>query len=265
MTIQPNRTAMVLAITVALSATPALAQNVTVTQPAGGGFVVNNSANAALFAIDANGNLTIANIATAAQQSTPLCFSGTGVLGPCAAGSNIAPTAPTVPTGATGVTGAQGIQGATGATGTTGPTGPTGATGATGPTGASPSPSVVQVYSSGVQSVSPLSPWTFDTVQILVGSDIFAGPPNFISVTTSAIYHANFSCQVDALNPTGDSMQFAVNGVGQGPATPAVPGQNIALDLLASLTAGDLLNVQLSGPFLLQLDPPCTFSLVEIH
>jgi hypothetical protein len=123
----------------------------------------------------------------------------------------------------------------------------------------------VQVYSSSVQLVFPLSSWAFDTVQILVGSDILANPPGIISVTTSAIYHANFSCQVDATNLTGDSMQFTVNGIGQGPAAPAAPGQNITIDLLANLTAGDLLNVQLSGPFLLQLDPPCTFSLVEVH
>lgn len=136
-----RRTALYLAVVATLSAAPTFAQNVTVTQPAGGGFVVNSAANAALFAIDANGNLTIANLATAAQQGTPLCFSGSGLLGPCVPGSNVGPTGPTGPTGATGptgTTGAQGIQGPTGATGTTGPAGaagPTGPTGIAGPAG----------------------------------------------------------------------------------------------------------------------------------
>jgi hypothetical protein len=123
----------------------------------------------------------------------------------------------------------------------------------------------VQVYSSSVQFVTPFFPWTYDTVQILVGSDILAMPPTSITVAVSAVYHANFTCQVDATNPPGDSMQFAVNGVVQGPAAPAVPGQSIALDLLANLAAGDFLSVQLSGPLFVQLDPPCTLSLVEIH
>ena len=94
MTMLSNPTAMGLAIATALSVAPALAQNVTVTQPAGGSFVVDSAANAPLFAIDANGNLTIANLATATQQSTPLCFSGTGLLGPCAPGSNVGPALP---------------------------------------------------------------------------------------------------------------------------------------------------------------------------
>lgn len=133
------RTPICLAITGALYiATPTFAQSVTVTQPTGGSFVVNSSANAALFTIDANGNLTIANLASAGQQGTPLCFSGTGVLGPCVPGSNIGPTGPTGPigpTGATGATGPAGTAGPTGATGIAGPAGATGATGATGPAG----------------------------------------------------------------------------------------------------------------------------------
>ena len=127
--------ALCLAIATVLAAAPTFAQNVTVTQPAGGGFVVNSAANTALFAIDANGNLTIANLAAAAQQGTPLCFSGSGLLGPCVPGSNTGPTGPTGPigaTGSTGATGAQGIQGVAGSTGATGPAGPAGPTGATG-------------------------------------------------------------------------------------------------------------------------------------
>lgn len=218
--------------------------------------------------------LTIANLATAAQQSTPLCFSGTGVLGPCVPGSNSGPTGPTGPTGApgsTGATGAQGIQGAvgstgaTGAIGSTGATGPTGAagpTGATGPTGASTSPEVLQVYSSFPQVVA--GSWQYDAVQIQVGSDIVAIPPSpFLTVTKSAAYHANFNCNVNG-NPLGISLQFFVNGISQGQIAPATTG-HFAMDLLMNLNAGDVLAVNSLGTGFLLLDPPCTLSLVEIH
>ena len=142
MTDRPNRTPIYLAISGALFATvPAFAQNVTVTQPAGGSFVVNSAASAPLFAIDANGNLTIANLAGAAQQGTPLCFSGAGVLGPCVPGSNVGPTGPTGPAGAIGPPGAPGIPGPIGppglpgTPGPMGPPGPAGLPGTPGPMG----------------------------------------------------------------------------------------------------------------------------------
>ncbi|MBS0590941.1 MAG: hypothetical protein JSR65_09935 [Proteobacteria bacterium] len=109
------------------------AQNVTITPPSGGGFVVNNAANAAQLKIDASGNLFLAVLLSAPSQTSAVCYNtANGQVGPCA----------TFPTGATGATGATGPAGATGATGSTGPVGatgiagPTGATGVTGPTGA---------------------------------------------------------------------------------------------------------------------------------
>lgn len=127
----------------ALAATSAFAADVVVTAPSGGGFNVQNSASASLFSVDANGNVTVAGLPTAATQNSPLCFNvTTGLLGPCAGGVGaVGPTGPTGAagpagaTGATGPTGAAGPAGITGATGVTGNAGPAGVTGATGPTG----------------------------------------------------------------------------------------------------------------------------------
>ena len=142
MTARFSRTPVCLAIAGALfAAAPGFAQNVSVTEPAGGSFVVNSAASAPLFAIDANGNLTIANLAGAAQQGTPLCFSGAGVLGPCVPGSNVGPTGPTGPAGAIGPPGAPGIPGPIGppglpgTPGPMGPPGPAGLPGTPGPMG----------------------------------------------------------------------------------------------------------------------------------
>ena len=114
------------AIANALTLSVASAQNVTVTPPAGGGFVLES------------GPLTVVGLPIATQQTDPLCFNAvTGVVGPCAAGSFVGPTGPTGATGPAGV-GTAGPTGATGSTGSTGATGPTGATGigSAGPTGA---------------------------------------------------------------------------------------------------------------------------------
>ncbi len=50
MTNRQNHAPIYLAVAGALAAAPAFAQNVTVTQPAGGSFVVDSAANAPLFA-----------------------------------------------------------------------------------------------------------------------------------------------------------------------------------------------------------------------
>ena len=105
-------------VVLAAIATPALAADVTITPPAGGGVVVN-------------GPVTMPGVPGSAQQTANVvCMAAGGALGPCPATYGA-----TGPTGAIGATGATGPTGATGATGVTGPTGATG-TGATGPTGA---------------------------------------------------------------------------------------------------------------------------------
>lgn len=125
--------------TILAAASTARANDVIVTPPANGGFVIQNPSAQPLFSIDANGQLTIANLDAASQQNAPLCFSATGVLGPCVPGANIGPTGaqgPAGPAGAPGVAGATGPIGADGATGPTGPAGATGPGGAAGDTGA---------------------------------------------------------------------------------------------------------------------------------
>lgn len=121
----------------------AYAQDVSVTPPSSGGFVVKDSSgNAIRFKIDANGNLLLPGLGAALPQGTLLCFdTTTGLLGPCAAGTGngmVGPTGPAGPTGATGMSGAVGDTGPIGATGIglIGPTGSTGATGSGGATGA---------------------------------------------------------------------------------------------------------------------------------
>ncbi|MBS0590942.1 MAG: hypothetical protein JSR65_09940 [Proteobacteria bacterium] len=130
------------AIAGALSPFAANAQNVTVTPPNGGGFVVNNAASAAQLKIDAGGNLFLAALLSGPPQTNPACFNiANGQVGPCAtfpAGATgaIGPTGATGAAGATGATGVIGPVGATGVTGMMGATGATGTTGAIGPTGA---------------------------------------------------------------------------------------------------------------------------------
>jgi len=123
------------AVISALFLAKAQAQDVTVTPASGGGFVVNNSAAAPQFTIDASGKFFLPALAAAPTQSSTLCFNSvSGQLGPCGALPGGA-TGPTGPTGATGAAGPAGIAGATGATGPAGAAGPTGATGVAGPAG----------------------------------------------------------------------------------------------------------------------------------
>jgi len=134
-----HRPALLLALAEVLAIPLAVAQNVTVTPPAGGGFVVNNTSSVPLLTLDANGNLIVAKLGMATAQTSPLCFNAvTGSLGACSGGGLVGPTGITGATGsigATGATGAQGVTGATGATGMVGATGPIGITGAAGMTG----------------------------------------------------------------------------------------------------------------------------------
>jgi len=127
------------AVISALFLAEAQAQDVSVTPASGGGFVVNNSAGAPQFSIDASGKFLLPALAAAPVQSSALCFNSVGgQLGPCGAlaGGATGPAGPTGATGATGSTGPAGAAGSAGATGVAGPAGTTGATGSTGPAGA---------------------------------------------------------------------------------------------------------------------------------
>jgi hypothetical protein len=123
--------------------------DVSVTPPAGSGFVIKDSSgNERLRVQSTTGAVTVPGLSGQTQNSNLICFDGpTGRLGPCASGVGGA-TGPTGNTGAqgaqgaqgvagpTGLQGAQGVVGASGAQGVAGPAGPAGAQGLTGNTGA---------------------------------------------------------------------------------------------------------------------------------
>ena len=113
-----HRLAAAAGVALATVAAPALAADVTLSPPAGGGVVVN-------------GPVTMPGVPGSAQQTANvLCMAAGGALGPCPASYGA-----TGPIGATGATGATGDIGATGPTGATGAIGATGSVGATGATG----------------------------------------------------------------------------------------------------------------------------------
>ncbi len=120
--------------------------DVSVTPPAGSGFVVKDSSgNERLRVQGTTGAVTVPGLSGQAQNSNLICFDGpTGRLGPCASGvggatgptGNTGAQGPQGSAGATGAQGAQGVMGASGAQGVAGPTGPAGAQGPLGATGA---------------------------------------------------------------------------------------------------------------------------------
>ncbi|MBR0346657.1 MAG: hypothetical protein IJI03_15510, partial [Rudaea sp.] len=134
-TLSLRQSLLSVAIAATLPFTCASAQDVTVTPPSGGGFVVKDSSgNAIRLRVDASGNLILPGLGASTQQGALVCFNtATGTLGPCVPGTGTGngPAGPTGPMGVTGPTGPTGVTGATGA----GVTGATGAVGATGPTG----------------------------------------------------------------------------------------------------------------------------------
>lgn len=113
------------------------AADVSITMPAGGNFVIKNSAGAERLRVQNTGEVLVPALPSdAATGNQLLCVDGTsGQLVHCAPGVGGGATGATGATGVTGATGAAGTTGATGAVGAAGPTGATGVTGATGPTG----------------------------------------------------------------------------------------------------------------------------------
>src|SRR5215471_16602483 len=135
--------AIALATSLALGSAKALAVDVEIRTPPGGGFAVRDSAGTLLrlFVNGATGEVTIPFLVAAPQQPNGVCFqNGTGLLGQCPPGSQ----GPQGPQGAQGAQGAQGSQGpqgpqgvqGTGAQGSQGSQGAPGSTGAQGSAGA---------------------------------------------------------------------------------------------------------------------------------
>jgi hypothetical protein len=123
----------------ALYAAGAMAADIVVTPPAGGGFVIKSQGGQERLRVQENGPVLVPGLpATSASGTSVLCYDSAGQLMACAAGVGAGATGATGAAGPTGATGAIGPTGPTGAgaTGATGPTGVTGSTGVTGPTGA---------------------------------------------------------------------------------------------------------------------------------
>ena len=163
-TYQPRYLFAVMGAACALHAPQALAADVTITVPSGGGFLIKSPAGQERFRVQDSGEVRAPGLSGATANTNLPCFDApSGRLGPCAAGIGSGATGATGPTGPTGVTGAAGT-GATGTTGATGPTGATGATGATGPTGATGADSVVP-GPQGLQGIQgPTGPTGADSV-----------------------------------------------------------------------------------------------------
>lgn len=130
--------AAALCVAFALPLPAAIAADVSVSVPTGGGFTILDFTDMqTLFHVLDSGDVFVPGLAGAPANGSPTCFDApTGRLGPCAAGVGVGATGATGATGVTGATGAIGMTGATGAAGMTGATGPIGSTGAMGPGGA---------------------------------------------------------------------------------------------------------------------------------
>lgn len=233
----------------ALISTGAVAQNISITPPSGGGFVVNNSAGTPEFTIDPTGKAFLASLAGASTQSSALCFNAvSGQLGPCAAlpGGATGATGPAGatgavgPTGSTGAQGVQGIQGATGAAGPVGPTGPaggssSGATGPTGPTGPTGATGVTgPIGAQGIQG--PLGLPGPPGPQGIPGTPGPTGPAGAIGATgvTGPIGVTG------ATGPTGTTGATGPTGAGAASIIPFSSGQPIPVTTIAGGLSGQV-------------------------
>ena len=114
----------------------ALAADISMTPPAGGGFVVKDAGGNERFRVQGSGDVRVPGLPAAAAAGSPTCFdANTGRLGPCAAGAGSGPTGQVGPAGPAGAIGPIGPVGPTGLAGASGPAGPAGATGPQGLSG----------------------------------------------------------------------------------------------------------------------------------
>ncbi len=116
----------------ALVGSPALAADIVLTPPNGGGVLLNSAPNTPALRVGPAGVQLPGLPNTSATFQQVVCRDATGVVGNC---DPAAITGPRGATGATGATGAPGATGAQGEAGATGPAGPQGVQGTTGPAG----------------------------------------------------------------------------------------------------------------------------------
>lgn len=183
-------------------------------------------------------------------QGNPGPQGPTGNTGPQGA---VGPTGSQGNTGATGATGpASTVQGPTGATGATGNTGPTGATGSTGATGATGT-------NTTVNSMSALNT-NGDTITVVLGGTSIPLPNNQVldsftvngantlfTVPATGIYMLSYNIALTASLLV--SSRIVVNGtpLAGSIVSPTAGVSNLGVTLLATLTTGDTVGLELFG------------------
>ena len=137
---QSGHTALAAATALTLLATSAIAADISLTPPAGGGVVLHSAPNVPALRVQPTGEVQLPGLPGSPATSTShVCHDASGSLGRCDPASTQGAQGPkgdAGPTGATGPAGATGATGPGGATGSAGPTGATGLAGVTGPAGA---------------------------------------------------------------------------------------------------------------------------------
>lgn len=212
-----RKTPLMVAVGALLSAPGVLADDLSATVPAGGGFVIKNAdGSQERFRVQEDGRVLVPEVGNGPAGSTVLCADGAGELGPCAPGVGdgaTGPTGPTGPTGATGPTGDMGATGPTGVTGSTGATGPAGAAGATGamgPVGPPGAPGVTgPTGSNGAAGPTGATGPTGPT-----------GPSGGFSTVQVVTESSNVSGGIESLQASCPSSSYQVVGGGCGATNP---------------------------------------------
>ncbi|MEO6748468.1 MAG: collagen-like protein [Casimicrobiaceae bacterium] len=156
----------VAALMLAMLTGSARAADVEIWTAAGGNFAVKDSTGALvrLLVNGSNGDVQLPFLASAAAQSSAVCFnSGTGLLGQCAT----FPAGPQGPAGPPGPPGASGLMGSPGAPGPQGPQGDAGAQGLPGIAGAAGSAGGISDYADFYAMMPPDNAAT-----VAVGTDV---------------------------------------------------------------------------------------------
>lgn len=154
-------TALVLALVMPAAA---MAADIRLTPPPGGGMVVTDSTGAQVrLRVDGSGAIAMPGLADTSAPYQVLCMGNAGALGTCPAGAvvgPVGPTGPTGPAGPVGPVGAAGAPGAAGPAGGVGPAGPIGPQGPQGPQGPAGSAGLFGDGSAGALTLSMASDWS---------------------------------------------------------------------------------------------------------
>ncbi len=173
----------------------------------------------------------------------------TGATGATGADGATGPTGPTGVTGATGATGAQGPAGAVGATGAQGPTGvagPIGATGATGPSVTSTAMSALNTTGQAITVILAGTDVPLPSNQNLDGFTANAANTVF-TVPDTGTYLVSYRVNLTEDLPLTSRIRRNDATLPGSTFSPAASVGSYAATLIAALSAGDTLELQLSG------------------